>query len=327
VKLMAAVQGIQPASLARWLAEQRSAADRPRSKAGRPPVISSATAWKIRRQYVDRYRQWGPRVLRDWARREGLGTYSATTIGNVIADLRPEPTPKPTPLRYDVGAPGVMWSEDGAGFLDRGRKRELLLVQDECSRLKVGHDLCDGPATGADVREVLERAFRTYGAPLVLKRDGGSIFDEQSVRDLLDEWGGVALTSPPRTPRYNGRMEHAVKDVRGFERAQREHGAGGSLDERTDLSIDDLNEHRPRPVLGGRTAREVHEHDRIGLPDRDAFRRDVDRRRQELEAEATSRHERDRASRRAIEHVLSRYGLVKWRGDVSTDCERKSVMK
>jgi len=326
VSLMAAVQDIQPASLARWLAEQRSSAEHPRRRPGRPCVISPATASKIRRQYVDRYRQWGPQVLRDWARREGLGTYSATTIGTVIADLRPEPPPKPTRLRYDVVAPDVMWSEDGAGFRDRGRKRELLLVQDECSRLKVGHDLCDGPATGQDVREVLERAFRTHGAPLVLKRDGGSIFEEQSVRELLDEWGVVALTSPPRTPRYNGRMEHAVKDVRGFERAQREHRAGGSLDERIDLSIDDLNDHRPRPVLSGRTAREVYEQDQIELPDREGFRREIDRRRQELEEEATSRHERDRASRRAIEGVLSRYGLVKWRGGVSTDSERKSMM-
>jgi hypothetical protein len=322
---MAAVLGIRHRSLARWQAHQRAALDRPRRQPGRPKVVPSSTAWTIRQQYVDKYRQWGPRVLRDWAQSAGLGQYSATTIASLIADLRIEPPPKLTPLRYEVAGPGVMWSEDGAGFRDRGRKRELLLVQDEYSRLKVAYEMCPGPATGAAVCAVLERAFKTYGAPLVLKRDGGSIFDEESVRDLLRKWGVVALTSPPRTPRYNGRMERAVRDVRSFERAQREHGVKGSLEQRIDRSIADLNDDRPRPVLGSRTAREVHEGDKIELPDRIRFRRAVERRRRELEEEATSRHEQDRASRRAIEHVLSRYGLVKWKGCVSTDSEQESV--
>jgi len=285
-------------------------------------VISADVAVKIRAQYTDRYGEWGPRVLAHWAEREGLGTYSPTTIANVIADLKPEPPPKLEPLRYEVASPGVMWSEDGAGFKDRGRKRELLLVQDECSRYKVAHELCDGPATGNDVRELLQRAFERHGAPLVLKRDGGSIFNEESVLKLLEEWGVVVLTSPPATPWYNGRMEHAVKDVKCFERSQREHGVRGRLDDRIDCGIEDLNEHRPRPVLGGLTAREVQDGPRLPLPDRARFRAEVERRTQELEAEATSRHERDAASRKAIEHVLSRYGLLKWKGNVSTDYRR-----
>jgi len=324
--MMAAVQGVQPRSLARWQANQQRADEQvPRPSTGRPKVITSEVAWKLRKQYTDSYGQWGPRVLAHWAQRTGLGTYSPTTIADVIADLRPDPPPKTEPLRYQVPSPGVMWSEDGAGFKDRGRKRELILVQDECSRYKVAHDLCPGPATGDAVRQLLQRAFEKYGAPLVLKRDGGSIFDEQSVRDLLDEWGVVALTSPPATPWYNGRMEHAVRDVRGFERAQRQHGVRGQLDDRIDSGIEDLNEHRPRPVLGGLTAREVLDGPRLPLPDRARFRAEVERRTRELRAEATSRHQRDAASRRAIEHVLSRYALITWKGNVSTYSRRESV--
>ena len=324
--MMAAVLDMRPKSLARWRAyQQRTEEQADRRPPGRPKVISSSVAWKLRKQYTDSYGEWGPRVLACWALREGLGKYSPTTIAGVIADLRPEPPPKPEPLRYQVASPGVMWSEDGAGFKEHGRKRELLLVQDECSRYKVAHDLCEGPATGNDVRELLQRAFERYGAPLVLKRDGGSIFDEESVRALLDEWGVVALTSPPATPWYNGRMEHAVKDVKCFERAQREHGVRGRLDDRIDRGVEDLNENRPRPVLGGLTAREVHTGPRLALPDRARFRAEVEQRTQELEAEAVSRHERDAASRRAIEHVLSRYALLTWKGNLSTDCRRGSA--
>jgi len=108
-------------------------------------------------------------VLRHWAERHGLGTFSASTVARAIASLVPrKSTPKPL-KRWQVNAPGVMWSEDGAAFKQQGDKRELILVQDEHSRLKVGHRLASGPAKGEDVRATLEAAFEEYGAPLVLK--------------------------------------------------------------------------------------------------------------------------------------------------------------
>ena len=322
---MAAVQGIAVASLTRWYANQQDAENQERPKPGRPKVISAAVAWKLRQQYVDSYGQWGPRVLACWAERAGLGRYSPTTIADVIADLRPEKPPKLEARHYEITAPGVVWSEDGASFKERGKKRELILVQDECSRYKTGHDLCEGPASGQDVRQLLEELFQTHGAPLVLKRDGGSIFDEDSVRALLDDWGVLSLVSPPGTPRYNGKMERAVRDVRSHERAQRQYEAGGTLDERIDLAIDDLNEHRPRPVLGGRTAVEVFESSCDPIPDRQLFRQKVEQRTQELKEEAASRHETDAASRKAIEDVLSSYGLMKWKGCVSTNSRAVTV--
>ncbi len=218
-----------------------------------------------------------------------------------------------------------MWSEDGAGFKDRGRKRELILVQDECSRYKIAHDLCAGPANGQDVCKLLQSAFEKHGAPLVLKQDDGAIFDEHGVRELLVEWGVVALTSPPATPWYNGRMEHAVRDVRGFERAQRQHGVRGSIDDRYELGIGDLNENRPRLVLRGLTARDVQAGPRLASLDRARFRREIERETREFKAAATSRHERDAPSRRAIERILSRYVLLKWKGNVSIDLSLEMV--
>ena len=322
--MMAEILDLDPRSLSRWQARQRRP-DGLKRPQGRPKVITPEVRWKLRQRYVESLRQWGPQVLAHWAGREGLGKYSPTTIAAVIADLKPEKPERPRTLRYEVASPSVMWSEDGAGFKDHGRKRELLLVQDECSRLKVAHDLCPGPAKGADVRRLLKEAFDRHGAPLVLKRDGGSIFDEESVRELLDEYGVIPLTSPPATPWYNGRTERSFRDIRSYERAQREHGVGDSLDERIDAAIDDLNEHRPRPVLAGHTAREVHERTRVRLPDRVRLRKEIEQRKRELEEAAASRHERDAAFRRAIEDVLSWYGLITWKGDVSTDYRREIV--
>jgi hypothetical protein len=50
-----------------------------------------------------------------------------------------------------------------------------------------------------------------------------------------------------------------------------------TLRQRIDRAIRDLNQDQPRPVLGGRTAREVFQQDRIQLPDRRQFIREVDR--------------------------------------------------
>ena len=87
----------------------------------------------------------------------------------------------------------------------------------------------------------------------------------------------------------------------------------------------DLNERRPRPVLGGRTAREVFEQDRIPLPDRQDFRKEVDRTERRLHVAATTRAERDAARRRAVEQVLLAYGLMKEIGDVSRNFEAAEV--
>lgn len=314
---MAEIVGVDPKALSRWVERRRRPAVE--RGVGRKSTVPPKARWRIRRRYVDSLRQWGPAVLACWARRQGLGSWSPTTVGRVIEDLRPDKPKLPKPRRYRINRPGAMWSEDGASFRERGGKHELLLAQDESSRMKTGWLLAHGPADGADVRSMLERAFERHGAPLVLKRDGGSIFDAEPVRQLLEEHGVVTVTSPPGHPRYNGRMERAVRDVRSHERAQRAHGVGGDLRGRLGRAVADLNI-RPRPVLGGRTAREVFGDDRGGvLPDRRAFRIRVEEREKELICQAASRRDRDAARRRAVGDVLCWYGLMEWTGNVSTD--------
>ena len=122
--------------------------------------MSAEVKEKIRACYVEHYRQWGPRVLAAWAIRQGLGRYHPDTIARVIEDLKDPPEEKPKPRRYEITLPGVMWSEDGAGFRERGRKKELLVLQDECSRFKTNWRLASGPAKAADVLGLPARGLR-----------------------------------------------------------------------------------------------------------------------------------------------------------------------
>jgi hypothetical protein len=316
--MMAEVLGISTQSLDRWRAAQANSAPC-QERRGRPTEVSEEARELLRRAYLDHFKEWGPSILADWAEREGIGKWSPSTIDAVIADLKDEQDPAPAPERLEVTAPMAMWSEDGTGFYDRGKKRELLVVQDEYSRFKTNYRLVDGPATADDVAAYLEEAFQEHGAPLVLKHDGGKVFHADVVRKLLDKWGVTDLTSPRYWPGYNGKCERAMRDVKSYERAMRKAGVRGTLLSRLDQTFKDLNEDRPRPVLKGRTAREAFESDAPPLPDRDDFRIEVAIVTDVYRRMARSRSEQESAGRRAVEDVLLWYRLLEITADVSTN--------
>jgi transposase InsO family protein len=73
------------------------------------------------------------------------------------------------------------------------------------------------PAPGEDAettRGVLEALIRKHGPPLVFKTDNGSAFREETVADLLKEYGVIPLFSPPYTPQYNGSIESGFSRVK-----------------------------------------------------------------------------------------------------------------
>ena len=314
--MMAEVLGIGLGSLSRWMIRQ-SQENREPAIRGRPQVMSAEVKEKIRACYVEHYRQWGPRVLAAWALRQGLGRYHPDTIARAIEDLKDPPEEKPRPRRYEITVPGVMWSEDGAGFRERGRKKELLVLQDECSRFKTNWRLASGPAKASDVVDYLQEAFKKYGAPLVLKHDGDTIFHEREAAELLDRYEVVSLTSPSRYPPFNGKKERSIRDIKSYERAVRRHTTGTTLWDRLVEAITDLNEDRPRPVLRGRTAREVFTGDSSMLPDRGVFRKEVKGAEENMLGQACSRRGQAAARRKAVEAVLLRYGLFKEMVDMS----------
>jgi transposase InsO family protein len=325
VVMMAQTLGITLGSLKRWMKRHEQMAET-HAVRGRPEVIPPDARWKLRECYLAHYGQWGPSVLRCWAIREGLGKWSTGTIARVIADLKPAPAEeRQPPMKYEIAAPMVMWSEDGTAIRDRSRKQELLALQDECARYKTNWRLAHGAAQVSDVLGYLRRAFEKHGAPLVLKHDGGSIFHDIDVKALLDQYGVVELTSPPGYPPFNGKKERSMRDIKSYERALRQNRVGTSLEERIILSMQDLNEERPRPVLGGRTAHEVFETRHVILPNRRQFKMHVETIALELTTQAGSRKEVENARRKAVIAVLSKYGLLKWKGNVSTNSRSKMV--
>ena len=291
------------------------------ARRGRPPEMTEEVRDKLRQCYLEHYRQWGPTILAPWAMREGLGKWSPGQIDTVIADLKEEPEPKTEPIRLEVTAPMVMWSEDGTGFTERRQKKELLVVQDEYSRYKVNFRLADGPAQAEDVAIYLEEAFSKHGAPLVLKHDGGKVFHADIVRKIMAKWGVTDLTSPPYWPGYNGKCERAMRDIKSYERAMRKAGVRKTLSYRLQKTFTDLNEERPRPVLKGCTAREAFESESPALPDRNDFQMEVTIWRDVLYRQARSRSEQQSAGRKAVEQVLSWYGLLEINAEVSTNFE------
>ncbi len=321
---MALVMTVQASSLNRFMTRQADNSEST-AKRGRPKVVSAQVRLKIRNCYIAHYKQWGPKVLVNWAKREGLGSYSAGTIAKIIEDLRDEPPPKQKPIRYEITAPNVMWSEDGAGFREFGKKKELLLLQDECSRFKVNTRLVDGPAKSDDVLDYLREAFDKYGAPLIIKHDGDSIFHNDKVQKLLDEYHVINLKSPPRYPPFNGKNERSIRDVKSYERAMKrnERDNKTTLEERIAETIHDLNEERPRPMLGGRTSREVFENDRITLIDHKIFHAEVCQQQRIFATDSCTRKQKDDARRRATQEVLFRYGLMKTITDMSTYLNKK----
>jgi hypothetical protein len=321
---MAEVLEISRSSLQRWRRRQENEAEASRRR-GRPAVIPPEARERIRECYLKHFGQWGPRILAEWCRREGLGEWCPQTISGVIDDLRGPKDPPRVKRGYEVLRSQVMWSEDGAGFRERGRKKELLVCQDEHARYKVAFRLAGGPAKEHDVVSYLDEAFRRHGAPLVLKHDGDSIFHGHRMRELLARWQVTDLTGPGNWPQYNGKTERTVRDIKSYERAMRRAGVGGRLSDRLEATIRDLNCDRPRPVLGGKTAFEAYERGFRELPNRETFLEEVRNTTRQLQAEARSRREKLAARRRAVETVLLRYGLIRETGDMSHDSQAKTV--
>ncbi|MFO0804626.1 MAG: transposase family protein [Gemmataceae bacterium] len=111
--------------------------------------------------------------------------------------------------------PGRVWAIDfteAATLLD-GRFQYLLAVRDLAS----GRSLLWQPiehANAANAAAWLATLFTHHGAPLVLKSDNGSHFDNAAVQELLRMWNVAHLFSPPHWPRYNGAVEAGIGSLK-----------------------------------------------------------------------------------------------------------------
>jgi transposase InsO family protein len=108
--------------------------------------------------------------------------------------------------------PGSAWASDTTEVDVAGYHCHVQTIRDLASRYTItpyaNHNL-----TCKEVAAMLEKAFKAYGAPLILKLDNGAYENGKEVLDLLAKWGVILLNSPVYYPQYNGSVERAQQEI------------------------------------------------------------------------------------------------------------------
>ena len=166
---------------------------------------------------------WGPKKLVAWLRdREpGVSWPAPSTVGDLLdrAGLvrrrkgRRRSAPWSQPLA-EAEHPNDLWCIDFKGWFRTGNgvRVDPLTVADAASRYLLACHGLERPR-GAQVRPVLERAFREYGLPQVIRSDNGPPFASVGLGGLspLAVWwvklGIIPERTQPGHPEQNGRLE------------------------------------------------------------------------------------------------------------------------
>jgi hypothetical protein len=112
-------------------------------------------------------------------------------------------------------AAGLVWAIDATEYARDGQGQKLWVhaMKDLASRYQL-EPLTALESGGVAVAAHLERLFRSHGAPLLLKRDNGSVFNHHAVNEVLARWGVIPLNSPAYYAPYNGAIEQGIKELK-----------------------------------------------------------------------------------------------------------------
>lgn len=111
--------------------------------------------------------------------------------------------------------PNTAWAIDATEHVadQSGRKLYLVAIQDLASGLRFA-PLVTAQLHGPTIAEHLRQLFAQQGAPLFLKRDNGSVFNDHAMEALLAHACVLPLNSPNACPRYNGAIEKGIRDMK-----------------------------------------------------------------------------------------------------------------
>ncbi len=157
-------------------------------------------------------------------------------------------------VRWHV--PNLAWALDGSEYRSRlvTGKLHMQNLQDLCSRYKFVPLATDYPPCGEEVSGYLADQFNRFAPPLFCKRDNGGNLNHIAVDALFEEAYVIPINSPVATPAYNGAIEHAQGEMKGYLRKwYTKAGSMESLELLAEVASHDLN-HQPRRVLSGRNA-------------------------------------------------------------------------
>jgi len=108
--------------------------------------------------------------------------------------------------------PGAAWSLDTTQY--GPDKAKITPLRDLASKYQVPTPLVAPAEDGHRIAIYLELMFKQHGAPMFLKRDGGSPLNCAEVDQVLQAYRVLPLNSPPRYPQYNGSIERSMRDLK-----------------------------------------------------------------------------------------------------------------
>jgi len=237
-----------------------------RSRAPHHPAQTVAT--EVKQAVVtlrQRYPYFGPKKLRvKLVESEPAQHWPApSTIGEILQEAglvvsrrrKPHPCPSERPLTA-LDAVNRVWSMDFQGDFPTGDGTRCfpLTVADACSRYLLG---CQGlrETRGAGVRALLERWFREYGLPEVIRTDNGPPFASIGLGGLtpLSVWwiklGILPERIEPGKPQQNGRHERLHRTLKAVT-ANPPAATLREQQKRFDRFREEYNWERPHEALG-----------------------------------------------------------------------------
>ena len=238
--------------------------DRSRAPRHHPNRVSRAVAQRMiaaRRSHPT----WGPKKLVAWLRAvEPEGTWPAPSTAGDILDRaglvvgrkrRRHAAPWSEPFAA-AESPNDVWSIDFKGWFrtEDGVRTDPLTAEDAASRYLL---VCNGltQPNRPQVRRVLERAFREYGLPWVIRTDNGPPFASVGLGSLsqLAVWwvklGIVPERIDPGHPEQNGRLERLHRTLKA-ETANPPKATMRRQQRAFDTFRQEYNTERPHEALG-----------------------------------------------------------------------------
>lgn len=213
--------GISKHSLFAW--RKRFKEEGPAGLEDRPrPILTGSKVDEVTRRAIllmkEDHPDWGEDRLHDMLlRSQGLKA-SPGAIGRVLAEagyVVEEQRAKPhavEPKRFERAKPNQLWQTDLFTFVLRRQNRRVYLVafMDDHSRFVVGYGL-HASASGAMVRETLERAIASYGQPEEVLTDNGPQYvtwrGKSGFTKLCERRGIKQIVARPKRPQTLGKIE------------------------------------------------------------------------------------------------------------------------
>ena len=303
-RLAAAVVGVSPSTVRRWVAARRRGLPLRRRCGPARAVPDAARVSKAIELVRDMHGLMGAASL---GRSTGLSRRQAAAVKQAEQTAM-ERERRAACTRVVITAPGIVRGFDQMYVWTQEGWRFPLVSADAAVPYRTSIVVAEAYDEDA-VLEALRRDLAAGGAPLVWRRDRHSAHRTDGVERLLKQHGVLALQGPPYYPRFYGQLERQNRDHRAWlDRAGVLPAA--ALQSECDRMRAAVNERWRRRALDWRTPAEAWaQRPSIGRDLRDSFRAEVYDRAARLERHMD--HDNDLAMRLAIEQALTQRGYLR----------------